>query len=620
MSSLLAPPPGRRLVDDGDARGGSDAQGHGRPYQVGLDELGTPLSEVTFVVVDLETTGGAARSDRITEIGAVKVRGGEVLAELGTLVNPGIPVPPQITVLTGITTAMVAPAPPIEEVLPTFLEMAGFDRGSVLVAHNARFDVGFLKEAMRRHGREWPAPMVVDTVQLARRVVTNDEVPNRRLGTLAAYFGATTTPDHRALSDARATVDVLHALIGRLTPLGITHREDLPTLAEKVPAHRRRKASIADGLSRGPGVYRFVGPGGQVLYVGRATNLRQRVRSYFTSAERRARIGEMVDLAASVEEIPCATVLEARVRELRLIAELDPPYNRRSKRPSRLPWVRLTDEPHPRLTIVRSLDAARLGTALGPFGSQRAARLAVEALQSVVPVRRCTARLPAVPRADARACALAELGQCSAPCAAGPALLQIRPRTLATGTEEPVDHDQAVAGLRRALAGDLTAVRTALLSRIGDLAARQRYEEAATERDRLRALLVAARRTELLRPLVATAEIVAARARPAGGWEIVVVRHGRLAGTAISAPGVDPMATVADLVATAEHVPVPTSTWGAASAEETEILAEWLWRGGTRIVDRTGDVPLGSPVGGAGSLPLPPGPDSLIGDDGGRRR
>ncbi|MGO1174302.1 MAG: DEDD exonuclease domain-containing protein, partial [Actinomycetaceae bacterium] len=506
MTSLLAPTPGRRL-----AVGSEPGEGR-RPYQVGLDELGTPLSEVTFVVVDLETTGGAARSDRITEIGAVKVRGGEVLAELGTLVNPGVPIPPQITVLTGITTAMVTPAPPIGEVLPTFLEMAGFDRGSVLVAHNARFDVGFLKEAVRRAGREWPAPMIVDTVQLARRVVTNDEVPNRKLGTLAAYFGASTTPDHRALSDARATVDVLHALIGRLTPLGITHREDLPSLAEKVPAHRRRKTRLADGLSRGPGVYRFVGPSGEVLYVGRATNLRQRVRSYFTSAEKRARIGEMVDLAAAVEEIPCATVLEARVRELRLIAELDPPYNRRSKRPARLPWVRLTDEAHPRVTITRSLGAGELGSAIGPFTSHRAATRAVEAIQAAFPVRRCTTRLPATPRAGARACALAELGQCPAPCVSGPQLLEIRPRTLAAGTSAPPPHDEAVEQVRRVLAGDVAELRDGLMARIAELAGRQRYEEAATERDRLRALLVAARRTETLRPLVAAREIVAAHA------------------------------------------------------------------------------------------------------------
>jgi DNA polymerase-3 subunit epsilon len=314
VPNLLAPSPGRRATLPGEVGAG------GAPYQPGLDDIGTPLDEVTFVVVDLETTGGAARSDRITEVGAVKVRGGEVLAELGTLVNPGIPVPPQITVLTGITTAMVLPAPPIEEVLPALLEMAGFESGSVLVAHNARFDVGFLKEAMRRAGRPWPNPMVVDTVQLARRVLTSDDVPNRKLGTLARYFRTEVTPDHRALTDARATVDVLHGLLERLAPLGVTHREDLPSLQERVPAHRRRKSSLADGLSTGPGVYRFIGPNDEVLYVGRATNLRQRVKSYFTAAEKRARIGEMVDLATGVQEIPCATRLEAKIRELRLIA------------------------------------------------------------------------------------------------------------------------------------------------------------------------------------------------------------------------------------------------------------------------------------------------------------
>src|SRR5659263_666582 len=131
-----------------------------------FDSLGTPLRDVTFVVVDLETTGQAPGASAITEFGAVKVRGGEVLGEFQTLVNPGVPIPPMITVLTGITTAMVLPAPRIESVFPGFLEFAGFDRGSVLVAHNARFDVSFLKAAAADLGFPWPAPTVVDTLAL----------------------------------------------------------------------------------------------------------------------------------------------------------------------------------------------------------------------------------------------------------------------------------------------------------------------------------------------------------------------------------------------------------------------------------------------------------------------
>lgn len=175
-----------------------------------LDELGTPLAGVTFVVVDLETTGGSPAGAHITEIGAVKVRAGEVLGEFQTLVNPGEPIPAFISLLTGITDRMVADSPRINTAVPAFLEFA---RGSVLVAHNAPFDVSFLKAAAALTGHEWPGFRVVDTAHLARQLVTKDEARDRKLGTLARLFGAATTPDHRALHDARATVDVLHGLL-----------------------------------------------------------------------------------------------------------------------------------------------------------------------------------------------------------------------------------------------------------------------------------------------------------------------------------------------------------------------------------------------------------------------
>ena len=184
-----------------------------RPRQDPLPDVGTPLHDVTFVVVDLETTGSSAAEDQITEIGAVKVRAGQVLGEFQTLVNPHVPIPGVISVLTGITDAMVATAPPLRAALPAFLEFAA---GTVIVAHNARFDVGFLKAACVSTGASWPDPVVVDTVHLARALVTADESPNHRLSSLARVFRASVTPDHRALHDAQATVDVLHGLIARV--------------------------------------------------------------------------------------------------------------------------------------------------------------------------------------------------------------------------------------------------------------------------------------------------------------------------------------------------------------------------------------------------------------------
>src|SRR5690606_38894102 len=207
--------------------------------QPSFEELGTPLSAVTFCVVDLETTGGA-ETDAITEIGAVKVRGGEVLGEFQTLVNPRSAIPALIAVLTGITNRMVADAPPLGQVLPSFL---AFAEGCVLVAHNARFDHGFLRRACAGLDYETPRWLVLDTAAMARQILLADEVPNCKLATLARHFRSPTTPNHRALTDARATVDVLHGLIERVGNLGVHTIEDLREFTRKVSPGRRAKRS-----------------------------------------------------------------------------------------------------------------------------------------------------------------------------------------------------------------------------------------------------------------------------------------------------------------------------------------------------------------------------------------
>lgn len=578
VSNLLATPPGGRW--DPWAPAGAAT---GTPVQLGLDDLGTPLSETTFVVVDLETTGCSPRTDRVTEIGAVKVRGGEVLGEFQTLVDPGGSVPPLITVLTGITDAMLIDAPRMEAVLPAFVEFA---RGAVVVAHNARFDLGFLRSAAERMGLPWTEPPVVDTVALARRVITRDDAPNHKLSSLAAFFNARVAPDHRALTDARATVDVLHGLLDRLGALGVTHLDDLLTAADPVPHVRRRKAGLADGLPSGPGVYQFLGPGEEVLYVGTASDIRRRVRSYFTAAEKRARMGEMLALATAVRPIACRTVLEAQVRELRLIAQHKPPYNRRSRRPEREAWLRLTDEPIPRLSVVASVGAVASIATLGPFASKGAAGSAMAALQVAEPIRRCTQRLPRDPSPDAAACVLAELGRCAAPCV--------------HGAVEP-SHSEAVEGIRRALTGDLGDVIDAVRDRIDTLAAAERFEEAAQVRDELAALLRAAIRGYRIRPLQGCRKLVAARRTDGGGWEIVLARFGRLAGTTLVTRGADPMPAVHALEACGEVVPAPIRAGGAASAEETDLIARWLDQPGTRLVDLDPHEGLAWPVSGPGT-------------------
>jgi DNA polymerase III subunit epsilon len=549
------------------------------PRQQTFDELGTPLREVTFVVVDLETTGGSAYDCEITEIGAVKVRAGEVLGELQTLVRPGGSIPAFISVLTGITDAMVATAPPIEAVLPTFLEFA---RGAVLVAHNAPFDIGFLKAAAVRCGLEWPAWGVLDTARLARRVLSRDDVLDCKLSTLARHFRATTTPDHRALSDARATVDVLHGLIERVGTEGVQSLEELTTFSSRVPAALRRKRHLAEGLPHAPGVYLFEDARGRVLYVGKSVDLAARVRSYFTASETRTRMAEMVQLAEHVRHVPCPTPLEAEVRELRLIAMHKPHYNRRSRFPERALWLKLTIEPFPRLSIVREVrdDSA---TYLGPFGSRRVAEQAMTAAHEAFPLRQCTPRLS--PRRVTSACALAGMGRCGAPC---------------EGRESVEDYAVHVEAARAAMLLDAATLAARVEQRIDLLAAAERYEDAGSHRDRLAAFVRTAARMQRLAGLSQCAEMVAARPTVGGAWELVLVRHGRLAGTSVVPVGVEPRPWVDALVATGEVVSPGVGPVPAASAEETECILRWLDSPGVRLVRLDGAW--ASPVRGAGSI------------------
>lgn len=566
--------------------------------QASFAQMGTPLSEVVFVVVDLETTGGPPGADAITEIGAVRVRGGAVESEMSTLVNPGRAIPAQITVLTGITNAMVASAPPVGEALSAFLAWARLDgESTVLVAHNARFDVGHLRGAARALGLGWSEPTVLDTLGLARRAWSRAEVPDHKLGTLAALVGSPIRPAHRALGDARATVDVLHAALEVLAPLGVTHLEDLATAADPVPARRRAKSRLADGLPSSPGVYQFLSAAGQVLYVGSAVDLRRRVRSYFTAAEKRSRIANMLDTTVQVRAIPTPTEIEARVRELRLIAELDPPVNRRSRSPRSRPWLRPVGGPRPRLAATTVLTVAQADGAVGPFPSRAAlaqARRAVESALGMHPwddpgVRTAGPDGAGIPDGGAAAAGPGDAGA-SAGAVTG-ATAGISDGDAAAGVPDGDAAAEAPTGaeaVRLALSGRVDLVALPLLERISALAAVERFEEAGMWTARLRSLLLAACRAEKARPLLACPHLIAARRRPGGGWELVAVRWGRLAGSAITPPGADPRPAVRALRATAEVVAPPSRVGAAAGVEETLLLADWALDAGARIVEVDG--------------------------------
>ena len=522
-----------------------------------FDDLGAPLIDVPFCVLDLETTGGSPADCEITEIGAVRYRGGTLEGTFQTLVNPGAPIPPFITVLTGITQAMVVEAPRIEEALPSFLEFIG---DAVIVGHNIRFDMSFLNAAAERlrYGKLPNRP--VDTIGLARRLIRT-ETRNLKLSTLAAFFRSPTTPNHRALEDAKATAHVFWGLLERAGSIGVTHLDDLMTLPTARGRTTYGKIRMTEGLPRRPGVYLFKDRNGQIIYVGKAKDLRSRVRSYFYGDTRRT-IDTMLRELADIDHRVCETELEASVTELRLIGAHTPRHNRRSK-PAKSPhWVRLTDERFPRLSLARSANDPGL-MLLGPFRGRNGAREVMEALWDATNLRRCTG---AAGRRSAR-CAAAQMGRALCPC---------------DGTLSEAEYGDEVASVIAAVEGDPAPLLDALAERVATFARVGRFEEAAWARDRHRAL---ARALDRRRAWLAMQRAGRIHAVSIDGSE-AIIDNGRLTAAWSQRSG-QPLVPAFGVVETIELAPP-----SVADAEEARLVWSWLMSSGLRLIDAAAGVAL----------------------------
>jgi DNA polymerase-3 subunit epsilon len=313
--------------------------------------------------------------------------------------------------------------------------------------------------------------------------LVRDEVPNCRLGTLADRLRLDHRPTHRALDDVLATVDLLHLLLERAAGLGVTGLDDLLGLPKMGGHPQARKLALTTDLPRDPGVYLFRDRTGRVLYVGKAANLRQRVRSYFSSDDRR-KVGSLLREAHRLDHEVCANPLEAAVREVRLIHEHQPRYNRQAKDWSRYRWVKLTlHEPWPRLSVVR-LPKDDGAVYVGPVSSTAVARRVVDAVHTVVPLRRCTQRPSSAP--GQVPCTPAQLGVSLCPCA---------------GTVSRPEYAAVVEQARVGLCDDPTLLLEPLRRRMDALAAAERFEEAADTRDRAASLAGALRQQRRLESL-----------------------------------------------------------------------------------------------------------------------
>jgi DNA polymerase-3 subunit epsilon len=328
-----------------------------------------------LVFVDLETTGATAHFDRITEIGVVEVDRGRYAGEWSSLVNPQQRIPPNIQALTGINDAMVADAPTFEDLAPELFRRL---EGKVLVAHNARFDHGFLRNEFRRLGYQY-TPKVLCTVKLSRRLYPQERRHN--LDSLIERHGLSCDNRHRALADARVlwefTQHIYHELGGEVIQEVVENLLRTPALPSGLPAN------AMNGLPDAPGVYIFYGDNDVVLYVGKSVNLRTRIMSHFSGDHTTAKDMHISRDIRRLDWVETAGDFGALIKEAQLVKRLAPVHNRRlreTKEACTYHWDPVDGPKIPKLLNVAEIDLSRLGHLYGTFRSKRAARTALKNL------------------------------------------------------------------------------------------------------------------------------------------------------------------------------------------------------------------------------------------------
>lgn len=470
-----------------------------------IDPASLPLYETPYVVFDVETTGSSAKEGGITELGAVKVWRGEILDELSTLVNPGLPIQPFVVKLTGITDEMVAEAPTPAEVMTRFEEFA---EGCVLVGHNVSFDQGFVDAARVSRGMMPLQNPILDTLKLARVLVPGLE--RYRLSSLVEYFDIEASPNHRALADAEATAGILDKLLKLLDSQGIKSAGEASTLRRASKKRSKpQKQHLAEGVPDTPGVYYFVNKDGTVLYVGKAKNLKNRVRTYFAGGDGRRKVGRLVRETAEVRYEETDSELYALILEAREIRRLLPRFNAVGRSEEKSWFIKLSlEEPYPVPERVAADDGSP-GEAVfvGPYRSTRMLGVCIEALGRIFPIRRCSGHNVA----RNGPCFYGQMGRC-APCL-NMSEEEYR-RTVVDGIvtllrgEGGEDHLRALVAERERLAGELE------------------FEAAA----RLRDLISGIERARLARAIVSSGgpQAVVAPSTEPGVMEVFVISCGRL--------------------------------------------------------------------------------------------
>lgn len=368
----------------------------------------TFLDSTTFAFLDLETTGGSAGHDRITEIGIRFWRDGERLDDWQTLVNPQSRIPSFIERLTGITNEMVADAPLFEEVADELRQRL---KGCVFVAHNARFDYGFVKAEYRRLAQPFSA-QVLCTVKLSRRLYP--EYPRHNMDALILRHNLQQVQRHRAMGDVSAMLAFFSHALAEKGKGSVEHAVRTLLQRPSVPSHM--PPDVLDDVPAVPGVYRFYGENDVLLYVGKSINIAQRVASHFSGDHNSSKGVRLSESMQRIEWTETAGELGALLLELRQIKTLRPMYNRRS-RPAKTLWsIELTEngQGYLQAVLVRSIEPNRLGDYYGLFRSKRDAQRALAGIAGKNEL--CNRLLDLEPADQGGPCFQRTLGRCKGAC------------------------------------------------------------------------------------------------------------------------------------------------------------------------------------------------------------
>ncbi len=530
------------------------------------------VEQATFVIVDTETTGSRAGDDRLIEVGAARLVGGEIVDTFQQLIDPGRHVPRRITRLTGISTAMVYGQPSAAEVMPRFVEFLG---DAILVAHNLPFDARFLDVAMAEAGLPPLQNPSLDTLRLARRLLSS--LPSKGLSNLTRHFGIEVKGRHRALGDAAATAELLVILLERMRiEFDVETVEDLLAFqrrrykdTRREPSHLKKiREQTLPLLPDRPGVYFMRDSKGRVIYVGKAKSLRNRVRSYFTGVENHVpKTRKLVRDVRDVTWRETGTELAALLEESKLIKNYLPVYNRAQRRYRDYPFLRL-DTTHAYPTISWTPRIAHDGAEYyGPLGRRGQAEELVELIGRMFLLRECDDPVFTL----GRPCLYHDMGRCGAPCAGG------------EGAEL---YELEVERVRRFLTGQDAEAVDMVEEAMREAAAAREYEAAGWYRDQLRRLQRTFGRQRTIASAVHEHDAVLVEplapgyeGHEAGGAQLFLIRHGRLAGRVDlpAEPGPD---EVADLAAALDETfdpgLAPPESHLRPDVDEMRMLANWM--------------------------------------------